>query len=150
MTLNYVLLQHLLPNCQSYDYSLMYMYLITSSLISPSVPLESVYLTFLQFTLYHRKKCNLSFFFWDLVFGHGHVLYCKFWICWVGVNTKFTIWHMTNVKTFTLNIKVIPGVKGQIRWRHLSFISILTSVNILKLYFIKNSMINFYYFYIYW
>ena len=39
------------------------------------------------------SKVKLSFFAFKGI-DHISVSYCKFWIYWVGVNTKFTIWQL--------------------------------------------------------
>ena len=33
------------------------------------------------------------------------VLYCRFWIYWVGVNTTFTIWQSCHINTYPVNSK---------------------------------------------
>ena len=71
--------------------------------------LYDTYLIFLQFILLHWKRHNFCLTQRrDLIFGHR---------------------HERDKTLYTLNISVISEVKGQIWWRHLRLLLILTTVN---------------------
>ena len=48
----------------------------------------SIAVTAYKLTIHRRNHCR-----WVAV-NLRHMSCCKFWIYWVGVNTKFTTWHM--------------------------------------------------------
>ena len=79
------------------------------------------------FFIFHQEfsyKCNigLSYLAWFTETQHycsrgisvrrcrGLLSYCKFWIYWVGVNTKFTIWQLHPPSKFKIyNITLLQG-----------------------------------------
>ena len=62
---------------------------------------------FRQFTADFKGSCNCI----ELLFHKPRILsYCKFWIYWLSVNTKFTICHIVNFafKTHTIQKMEFP------------------------------------------